>query len=118
MMSDHDSQLSRVWHGWTLPEDAEVYERLVTEEVLPAMEEMKGFLGAQMMRLDRSEETEFLVITEWDSLDAVKSFAGEDYERTSIPYEAEQLLSRFDKGPLHYRRRYKVDAAQRSGETR
>jgi heme-degrading monooxygenase HmoA len=107
-MNEQSSGIGRVWHGWTRPEEAARYETLVSDEVLPSMEKLDGFLGAQMMRRDEPDEVEFLVITEWESLDAIKGFAGEDYEKTTIPYDAEQLLARFDEGPLHYLRRYRA----------
>lgn len=105
-MSESTEAISRVWHGWTLPENADAYQQLVTDEVLPSMGSLGGCLGAQMMRRDGDDEVEFLVITEWDSLDAVKAFAGEDYEKTTIPYDAAELLSRYDDGPVHYARLY------------
>ncbi|MBS1843135.1 MAG: antibiotic biosynthesis monooxygenase [Actinobacteria bacterium] len=110
-MNEQGSSIGRVWHGWTRPEDAATYDALVTDEVLPGMANLDGFLGAQMMRRDGPDEVEFLVITEWESIDAIKGFAGEDYEKTSIPYDAEQLLSRFDAGPEHYVRRYHAHGA-------
>lgn len=105
-MNEGAAGVARVWHGWTTPENAAAYDELVTREVLPSMEDLQGCLGAQMMRRDGDQEVEFLVITEWASLEDVKAFAGEDYEKTTIPYDAAHLLARFDDGPLHYRRRY------------
>jgi heme-degrading monooxygenase HmoA len=107
--------IGRVWHGWTRPEDADTYDALVTGEVLPGMEELDGFLGAQMMRRDGPEEVEFLVITEWESIEAIEGFAGADYGKTTNPYDAEQLLSRFDDGPVHLDRRYHAHAADGQG---
>jgi heme-degrading monooxygenase HmoA len=104
--------ISRVWHGWTKPENADGYENLLREEVLPGIHRVKGFKGAQVLRRERPDggdsdakdrgEVEFVVITFFDSLEAVKEFAGEDCEVAVIEPEARKLLSRFDARSAHY----------------
>lgn len=94
--------ISRVWHGWTSRANADAYERLLREEVLPGIHRVKGFHGAQVLRRDAGEEVEFVTITQFDSLAAVREFAGEDYEVAVILPEAHELLSRFDSRSVHY----------------
>jgi len=75
--------------------------------VLPGIHTVRGFKGAQVLRRkvnDGSEkdEVEFVVITQFDSIEAVKQFAGEDYEVAVVLPEARKLLTRFDARSAHY----------------
>jgi heme-degrading monooxygenase HmoA len=106
--------ISRVWHGWTTRENADAYQKLLRETVLPEIHRVRGFKGAQVLRrdvnnLDESSEVEFLVITQFDSIDAVKGFAGTDYEVAVIEPAARKLLSRFDARAAHYERVVRVE---------
>ena len=92
----------RIWHGWTTRENADAYERLVRDDVLPEIGAVAGYAGAEILRADSSEEVEFTVITRFASLDAVRNFAGEDYEAAVVPSEARKLLLRFDERARHY----------------
>jgi heme-degrading monooxygenase HmoA len=94
--------ISRVWHGWTTRENANAYETLLRSEVLPGIHRVRGFKGAHVLRRDLRDEVEFVTITLFDSLEAVKEFAGEDYEVAVILPEAHRLLSRFDARSAHY----------------
>jgi heme-degrading monooxygenase HmoA len=94
--------ISRVWHGWTTRENADAYEKLLRETVLPEIHRVRGFKGAQVSRRDVKNEIEFLVITQFESLDAVKEFAGEDYEVAVIEPAARKLLAHFDARAGHY----------------
>jgi len=94
--------ISRLWHGWTTRENADAYERLLRDEVLPGIHRVRGFKGAYVLRRDLKDEVEFVTITFFDSLEAVKEFAGEDYEVAVILPEAHRLLSRFDARSAHY----------------
>ena len=94
--------ISRLWHGWTTREKANAYEELLKSEVLPGIHRVKGFKGAHLLRRDWKEEVEFVTLTLFDSLEAVREFAGEDYEVAVVPPEARKLLSRFDERSAHY----------------
>jgi heme-degrading monooxygenase HmoA len=95
--------IARVWHGWTKPEDADAYSEFLRTNVLPELTaQVEGFLGACVLRREDDGEVEFLVLTRFDSLDAVRAFAGEDYEVPVIEPEAAKLLSRGDERAAHY----------------
>lgn len=96
--------IRRVWHGWTAPERAEAYERLLREEVFPsiAAKEIPGYLGIELLRRDAGDETEFVTLMLFDSWEAVRAFAGEDPEAAWVPPEARALLSRCDERSRHY----------------
>ena len=96
--------ISRLWHGWAKRENADAYEELLRSEVLPGIHRVKGFKGAHLLRRDikDKDEVEFVTLTLFDSIEAVKEFAGEDYEVAVVPPEARRLLSRFDARSAHY----------------
>ena len=100
--------ISRVWHGWTTRENADAYENLLRSEVLPGIRRVKGFQGAQLLRRDMAGEVEFVTITVFDSILAVKQFAGEDYELAVVPPAARKLLTHFDARSAHYDTRFQV----------
>ena len=96
--------ICRIWHGWTAPANADAYEHLLREEILVgiAAREIAGFHGIQLLRRDAGEEVEFVTIMRFESLDAVRSFAGPDYEQAVVPPAARKLLARFDARSAHY----------------
>lgn len=96
--------ISRIWHGWTSRENADAYEQLLREEIFTGIEERKisGYRGIQLLRTDVNEGVEFVTIMWFDSLDAVRVFAGEDYTAGVVPPKARQLLSHFDQRSAHY----------------
>jgi heme-degrading monooxygenase HmoA len=96
--------ISRIWHGWTTPGNADEYEALLKEEIFVGIlnRRIGGFKGIQLLRREVVEEVEFVTIMEFDSLDAVREFAGEDYETAVVPEKARRVLSRFDERSQHY----------------
>ncbi|MBZ5678467.1 MAG: antibiotic biosynthesis monooxygenase [Acidobacteriia bacterium] len=101
--------ISRLWHGWTRHENADAYEELLRSEVLPGIHRVKGFKGAHLLRRDNKDEVEFVTLTIFDSIEAVKEFAGEDYEVAVVPPEARKLLARFDSRSAHYQTVLRLD---------
>ncbi len=94
----------RIWHGWTKPENADTYQRLLLEEIFAEVGERsgEGLLGIELLRRELEIETEFVTILRFDSLVAVKRLAGEDYEKSFVPASARQVLSHFDQEAAHY----------------
>jgi heme-degrading monooxygenase HmoA len=89
--------IARVWRGWTTRENADPYQELLGTTVLPGIDRVRGFRGAELLRRDVGDEVEFMTVTRFDSLDAVREFAGDDYEQAVISDEAHRLLARFDE---------------------
>lgn len=96
--------ISRIWHGWTTHENADAYEALLRAEVLSgiAARQIAGYQGAHLLRRELNAEVEFVTILWFDSLAAVRRFAGEDYEAAVVPPAARRLLARFDAHSAHY----------------
>jgi len=103
--------IARIWHGWTTPANAEPYERLLREEIFEGIRgrEIPGFRSIELFRRDAGAEVEFVTLMKFDSLDAVRTFAGDDYETAVVPPAARAVLFRFDSRSQHYEVR--IDAA-------
>jgi heme-degrading monooxygenase HmoA len=98
--------IARIWHGWTSPGNADAYEELLRAKVFPWIADtVAGFRGGYLLREASGDEVEFVTMTLFDSFDAVRVFAGEDYESSVVLPEAEALLSRYDARSRHYQTR-------------
>ena len=96
--------ISRIWHGWTTPDNADKYEALLREEIFVGIQKRRisGFKNIQLLRREIEAAVEFVTIMEFDSLDAVREFAGEDYDVAIVPDKARDVLSHFDERSRHY----------------
>ena len=96
--------ISRIWHGWTTPGNADKYENLLKKEIFVGIHNrhIRGFKSIQLLRRNVGNEVEFVTIMLLDSLDAVREFAGEDYEACVVPQSARAVLSHFDERSQHY----------------
>jgi heme-degrading monooxygenase HmoA len=98
------SMISRVWHGWTAPANADAYESLLKSEIFVGIKnrQIAGYRGIQLFRRNVGDEVEFVTVMWFDTLEAVRVFAGQDYEVAVVPQNARALLSRFDQRSQHY----------------
>jgi heme-degrading monooxygenase HmoA len=105
--------ISRIWHGWTTKENADIYENLLKNEIFVGIKNrnIKGFIDIQMLRRNLNDEVEFITIMRFNSIDAVKEFAGEDYEAAVVPPKARAVLKSFDNRSQHYEIREELKAS-------
>ena len=104
--------IARIWHGWTKPELSDAYEKLLKEEIFTgiAAKRVPGYKGIRLLRRTaENKEVEFVTIMWFDSWQAVKQFAGDDYEQAVVPPKARALLLRFDQRSQHYEVREHFD---------
>jgi antibiotic biosynthesis monooxygenase (ABM) superfamily enzyme len=96
--------ITRIWHGWTTPQNADAYEHLLRTEIFQGIviRRIDGFRGIDLLRRAAGDEVEFVTIMWFDSLAAVEAFAGPDYEMSVVPPAARALLRRFDARSAHY----------------
>jgi hypothetical protein len=94
--------IARLWRGWTSLENADAYERLLREQVIPGLEQIDGYQGGYILRQEGNGETEFVVMNFFASLEAVRAFAGPDYTVPVFEPEARLLLSKVDPLARHY----------------
>lgn len=96
--------ITRIWRGWTTIRNAPAFQDLLLNEIFPdiAVRDVYGYRGISLLRRDLDSEVEFATIMWFDSIDAVKAFAGARYECPVVPPKARGLLSRFDEESAHY----------------
>ena len=96
--------IKRIWRGWTTKENADTYQRLLHDEVLPGIELKKipGYKQIEVLRIDQQEEVEFVTIMTFESLQNVIAFQGENYRKCYVPDAAQKLLKRWDLESVHY----------------
>jgi hypothetical protein len=96
--------ICRIWRGWTTPENADAYEKVVRGSVIPDIERMRirGLEQIDFLRRVHAHEVEFVTMMWFDDLTSVRSFTGEDYEVSHVPSEARAVLSHFDERSAHW----------------
>ena len=103
-MTLNKSKIIRTWKGWTTLENASIYEDMLINEVFPTVKK-NGVIGLEKVSIstkNKTDEVEFFLTLQFDSMDAVKSFAGENYKQAYIPENAKRVLKRYDKTAEHY----------------
>ncbi len=94
--------IARIWRGYALPEKAEEYVKHLQASVLPELRQIDGFQGVTLMRQDATQVVEFIVLTLWESMDAIHKFAGEDAEVAVVAPAAQPLLREYDPTVRHF----------------
>jgi heme-degrading monooxygenase HmoA len=94
--------IARMWKGWAPVEQADAYDRHYRSEVRERLEEVPGFVEARLLRRTVDGEVELVSLTLWEDLDAVRAFAGSDYETAVVAPAARQVLTRYDPTVTHY----------------
>ena len=97
--------ICRIWRGWTTVDNAQGYDDYLQKELFPRLAkelESRGYRGYQLLRSNRGEEVEFMTMLWFESLEEVRSFAGENYEVPVISEKARSLLSRYAERADHY----------------
>ncbi len=96
--------IARVWRGKATARNSESYRRHFTEAVRPALEGLAGHRGALLLsrETEGDPQTEFLVVTLWDSMQAIRGFAGLDADRAVVEPAARALLAEYDTSVRHY----------------
>ena len=97
-------KIIRTWKGWTTLENAPIYEDMLINEVFPTVKKkgVDGLEKVSISTLEKQDEVEFFLVLQFESLDAVKVFAGENYKKAYIPENAKQVLLRYDATAQHF----------------
>jgi antibiotic biosynthesis monooxygenase (ABM) superfamily enzyme len=103
--------ISRIWFGWTTTQNAEAYEKLLKTEIFPGIvaKKIPGFRRIELARRPDGDEVEFVTTMWFDSMEAVKAFAGERYQTAVVPPAARALLKGFNDIAEHYEVRETVE---------
>jgi antibiotic biosynthesis monooxygenase (ABM) superfamily enzyme len=96
--------ICRLWRGWTTPENADAYQRVVHTEIIPGIEARKipGFQHIDLMKRDLGDEVEFQTLMWFDNLESIVAFTGKDSEVSHVPAQARVYLKNFDERASHY----------------
>ena len=94
--------ISRHWRGLARRDAAAAYVEHLQTETFPAIRALPGYLGAHILQRDVPEGVEFLVVTEWQSLDAIRAFAGDDVETAVVPAKVQAMMVDYDRVVRHY----------------
>jgi hypothetical protein len=94
--------IARIWRGWAPRARAGDYQRHYESEVSEHLRAVSGFRGAQLLCRDEGEEVLFTSITWFTGLDAVRNFAGDDYEQAVVEETARAALSWWDERVVHH----------------
>jgi heme-degrading monooxygenase HmoA len=96
--------IKRVWHGWTTKENADSYQHILRNEVIPGIEakNIPGLKKFEILRVELDEEVEFVTIITFESLENVIAFQGEDYRKAYVPDAAQNVLKRWDSEAFHF----------------
>src|SRR6266403_602690 len=95
----------RMWRGWTKTENANAYDTYLKHDLFPRLRQeltQHGYRGFHVLRLNRDDEVEFVTMVWFESLENVRSFAGDDYETPVISDHARTLLIRYADRCAHY----------------
>lgn len=93
--------IARIWRGWASLETADAYQRHYELEVAQHLQTVPGFQGARLLRGEEDDVVAFTSLVFFSGLDAVRAFAGPDYEIAVIEPTARQVLSRWDDRVAH-----------------
>lgn len=105
MNADREEEIpliGRLWRGWATAQHAQAYEELFRTSILPELQRIDGFTGAYVLRRDAEGEVEIMTITLFESMEAIRVFAGTEPTLAHVTPEARQLLSRFENTVIHY----------------
>ncbi len=94
--------IARIWHGRTKLEDYETYTEFMRKRAIPDYQNTKGFVRLVFLRNIMGNEGHFTLITFWDNLEAIKNFAGPDYEKAKYYPEDKNYLLEFEEKVTHY----------------
>lgn len=94
--------ISRQWQGLAKPDCSQAYADHLRKETFPAIGKLPGFRGASILRRTLPQGVEYLVVTEWANLEAIRQFAGENVERAVVPPAVREMMLEYDQLARHY----------------
>lgn len=94
--------ITRIWHGITRAKDADSYLNYIQETGLKDYLSTPGNISAKILRRKVNEVCHFMTISEWEDLESIQKFAGNDYEKAKYYPEDEKYLLEFEEKVNHY----------------
>ena len=94
--------IARHWRGVAKPECAADYIEHLHAETFPAIRRLPGFVNAAILRRPIAEGVEFLIVTQWTSLESIRAFAGDDIEAAVVPEIVQGMMLDYDRVVRHF----------------
>jgi len=94
--------ISRHWKGIAKPDEAENYINHLVSVIFPKLSTIPGFISASILQRAVDEGIEFLIITVWESIEAIREFAGENPDAAVVPPEVQTMMIEYEKVACHY----------------
>ena len=94
--------IARHWKGLAKPGEAENYVNHLRTETFPKLSEINGFIEASILRREVDRGTEFLILTIWESMEAIERFAGATADVAVVPVVAQAMMIEYDGNVSHY----------------
>jgi heme-degrading monooxygenase HmoA len=91
-----------MWHGRVKHDDAESYREFLKERAISDYQSVEGNIDVKILERREEDSTHFITMTSWESLNAIKAFAGEDAERAKYYPEDDEYLLEFEPSVVHY----------------
>ena len=102
LLDEEGTMISRHWTCVLHADAAEAYERHLRDETFVGVREIPGFRSASILRRETPEGMAYRIVTEWDSMDAIRAFAGYDAEAAVVPEKVRPWMLRFDERVVHW----------------
>lgn len=104
----------RAWQGWTLPDKADEYERLLQREIFPGIQSknLSGLRSIGLLRREGISETEFMTMLRFDRLSDIELLVGGDAEAAYVPESAKLVLHRYEERVRHFESRFDLNVEQ------
>lgn len=94
--------ISRQWRGLARGDQAAAYQEHLQVETFPAIRRIEGFVDATILKRTVANGIEFLIVTRWKTMDAIKRFAGDDAEVAVVPRNVREMMVEYDARVRHY----------------
>jgi len=94
--------IERHWKGITTKENAPLYIAHLQNDTFRQLAMMKGFISAAILKRDVKESVEFLIVTKWETIDAIRQFAGSDTDTAVVPPFVRKIMLKYDDHVRHY----------------
>jgi heme-degrading monooxygenase HmoA len=94
--------IARHWRGYARADRASDYEAHLREATIPLLTRIDGFVDASILKRPAGNGVEFLIVTRWCSMDAIRQFAGADVEAAVVPADVAEMMIDYDRRVAHY----------------
>lgn len=94
--------IARHWRGLAKAAFADAYVEHLRSETFPAIAKLSGFVSASILRRPVAQGVEFLVVTQWASLESIRAFAGQNEEAAVVPTAVQDMMIEYDLAARHF----------------